>query len=171
MDWQIGWVGKAVRILIQWWLLSWVQIPLAAPFFFKTLDVNFVQKCQICVENEKPDWDVTEFSFCLNRKAKCETRVHLPVYVPWIKLTLLINHNDFLQEFSFCFAIKVSRIITAGLRDPKIARSLFKSNWLLCRKCYSRKEERYKQYLLPWQRNPNVFTLHSLRSAKIILWS
>ena len=24
--------------------------------FFKTLDVNFVQKCQICVENEKPDF-------------------------------------------------------------------------------------------------------------------
>ena len=22
---------------------------------FKTLDVNFVQKCPICVENEKPD--------------------------------------------------------------------------------------------------------------------
>ena len=22
--------------------------------FFKTLNVNFVQKCQICVENEKP---------------------------------------------------------------------------------------------------------------------
>ena len=25
-------------------------------FLFKTLDVTFVQKCQICVENEKPDW-------------------------------------------------------------------------------------------------------------------
>ena len=24
--------------------------------FFKTLDVNIVQKCQICVENEKPEW-------------------------------------------------------------------------------------------------------------------
>ena len=52
-----GWVGKAVTILIQWWLLLWVQIPLDAAFFvlFKTLDVNFVRKCQICVENEKPD--------------------------------------------------------------------------------------------------------------------
>ena len=54
-----GWVGKAVRILIQWWLLLWV--PLEATFFFllfKTVDVNFVQKCQICVENEKPDCSV-----------------------------------------------------------------------------------------------------------------
>ena len=54
-----GWVGKAVRILIQWWLLLRVQIPLEATFFFllfKTFDVNFVQKCQICVENEKPEW-------------------------------------------------------------------------------------------------------------------
>ena len=53
MDWQTGWMGKAVRILIQR-----VQIPLEAAFFllFKTLDVNFVQKCQICVEKEKPDW-------------------------------------------------------------------------------------------------------------------
>ena len=24
--------------------------------FFKTLGVNIVQKCQICVENEKPEW-------------------------------------------------------------------------------------------------------------------
>ena len=31
---QIGWVGKAVRILIQWWLLLWVQIPLGATLFF-----------------------------------------------------------------------------------------------------------------------------------------
>ena len=55
MDWQIGWVGKAVRILIQWWLLLWVQIPLEVAFFllFKTLNVNFVQRSQICVENEK----------------------------------------------------------------------------------------------------------------------
>ena len=28
-----GWVGKAVRILIQWWLLLWVQIPLEATLF------------------------------------------------------------------------------------------------------------------------------------------
>ena len=28
-----GWVGKTVRILIQWWLLLWVQIPLEATFF------------------------------------------------------------------------------------------------------------------------------------------
>ena len=30
--------------------------PIEGGFFllFKTLDVNFVQKCQICVENEKP---------------------------------------------------------------------------------------------------------------------
>ena len=57
MDWHIDWVGKAVRILIQWWLLLWVQIPLEATFFllFKTLDVNFVQKCQICVEKENFD--------------------------------------------------------------------------------------------------------------------
>ena len=31
---QIGWVGKAVRILIQWWLLLWVQIPQEAILFF-----------------------------------------------------------------------------------------------------------------------------------------
>ena len=31
--------------------------PTGGSFFllFKTLDVNFVQKCQICVENEKPE--------------------------------------------------------------------------------------------------------------------
>ena len=32
--------------------------PTGGSFFFllfKTIDVNFVQKCQICVENEKPD--------------------------------------------------------------------------------------------------------------------
>ena len=23
---------------------------------FQTLDVNFAQKCQICVDSEKPDW-------------------------------------------------------------------------------------------------------------------
>ena len=28
-----GWVGKVFRILIQWWLLLWVQIPLEATFF------------------------------------------------------------------------------------------------------------------------------------------
>ena len=58
--WLGGWEGKAVRILIQWWLLLWVQIPLEVTLFFveafKTLDVNFVQKCQICVANEKPKW-------------------------------------------------------------------------------------------------------------------
>ena len=39
-----------------WWLVFWVPFPLDATLFFcwnfKTLDVNFVQKCQICVENE-----------------------------------------------------------------------------------------------------------------------
>ena len=34
MDWQIGWVGKAARILIQWWLLLWVQIPLEEILLF-----------------------------------------------------------------------------------------------------------------------------------------
>ena len=52
MDWQIGWVGKAVRILIQsWLLLCWVQINF---FLLKFLNVNFVHRYQICVENEKP---------------------------------------------------------------------------------------------------------------------
>ena len=52
MDWQIGWVGKAVRILIQWWLLLWVQIPQepASFYFLKALmsilyrNVRFVLK-------------------------------------------------------------------------------------------------------------------------------
>ena len=54
MDWQIGWVGKAVRILIVG-LMLWVQYPVEAIFFLLILkphDVNFVQecqKCQICV--------------------------------------------------------------------------------------------------------------------------
>ena len=35
--------------------------PTGSNFFllFKTLTVNFVQKCQICVENEKPDRSIT----------------------------------------------------------------------------------------------------------------
>ena len=87
--------------------------------------------------------------FCLNRKAKCGMRVHLPVYVPWIKLTLLIDHNDYLQEFSPCFAIKVSRIITAGLRDPKIAKVFSAVIDSFAGYIIQGNEKRYKQYLLP----------------------
>ena len=32
-EWQVGWVGKAVRILM-WCLLLWVQIPLGGNFIF-----------------------------------------------------------------------------------------------------------------------------------------
>ena len=40
-----------------------------AAFFllFKTVDVNFVQKCQICVENEKPESVKSSFP----EKIKC----------------------------------------------------------------------------------------------------
>ena len=58
MKWQIGSVGKAARI--QWWLLLLLSSnPTGGNFFFiliKNLDVNFVQKCQICVENEKHEF-------------------------------------------------------------------------------------------------------------------
>ena len=46
MDWQIGWVGKAVRILIHRWLVLWVRFPVEATLFLlilKPLNVNFVQ--------------------------------------------------------------------------------------------------------------------------------
>ena len=33
--------------------------------FFGTLDVNFVQKCQICVENEKPEWFEIHFDWII----------------------------------------------------------------------------------------------------------
>ena len=60
MDWQIGWVGKAVRIVIHRWLVLLVQFSVELTLFLlilKHLDVNFVQncqKCQICVI-----WDKT----------------------------------------------------------------------------------------------------------------
>ena len=51
MDWQIGWVGKAVRILIHRWLVLWVQFPVEATLFlliWKPLDVNFIQMSDLC---------------------------------------------------------------------------------------------------------------------------
>ena len=48
-------MGKAVRILIQWVAVV-SSNPTGGNFiflFFETLGVNIVQKCQICVENEK----------------------------------------------------------------------------------------------------------------------
>ena len=64
MNWQIGWVVKAVRLLIHRWLVLWLQFPVEATLFLlilKAFDVNFVQKCkkcQICVIWEKLDWIV-----------------------------------------------------------------------------------------------------------------
>ena len=58
MDWQVGWVGKAVRILD---IVS--SIPSGGNFIFTDFEplphVNFVQncqKCQICVIEEKLEW-------------------------------------------------------------------------------------------------------------------
>ena len=58
MDWQIGWVGKAVKNSNPVMVVVVSSNPTGGNFiilFFKTLDVNIVQKCQICVENKKPE--------------------------------------------------------------------------------------------------------------------
>ena len=56
-DWQISWVGKVAGISKVGWCCEfkshWRQFILK---LFETLDDTFVQKCQICVENEKPEW-------------------------------------------------------------------------------------------------------------------
>ena len=53
-EWQIGWAGKAVRILIQWYLLLWVQIPLGATLFFA--DTFQTPQCQYCTEMSDLCW-------------------------------------------------------------------------------------------------------------------
>ena len=56
-----------IRLVIQWWSVLWVQIPLEATLFFlRHLDANFVQKCQkcqICViyENLEWEWEIVYF--------------------------------------------------------------------------------------------------------------
>ena len=50
------------------------SIPTGGNYFFllfKTLDVNFVQKCQICVENEKPACSC-DLSFFLQEMLLCD---------------------------------------------------------------------------------------------------
>ena len=49
MDWQIGWVGKGVRILIHRWLVLWVQFPVEATIF-----ADFeAPRCQFCTKTAK----------------------------------------------------------------------------------------------------------------------
>ena len=46
-EWHSGWVGKAVRILIQWWLVLRVWFPLETTLFFaETLNPC----CQFCTQ-------------------------------------------------------------------------------------------------------------------------
>ena len=73
---QIGWVGKAVRILIQWWLVLWDQIPLGATLFF--VETFQTSQCQHC--SEMSDW-------CWKRK-------------PWMSVRDFIKYGE-LSSFSW----------------------------------------------------------------------
>ena len=66
-EWLIDWVGKVARILILWWLLLWVQIPLGGNYKFYW---NFSNpQCQYCTEMSdlcwkgKPRMDVLQIDF------------------------------------------------------------------------------------------------------------
>ena len=57
--------------------------------FFETLSVNIVQKCQICVENEKPDWKQTNEMCSQKRHATL-----LIFHVGWWRIMMaLVNQT------------------------------------------------------------------------------